>query len=107
MVFKGPLLVGLPENGYSNAYHSHDLQGCAQRGSLADAQDVRVLDVGCGANLIYPLLGAALHGWKFVGVDVTDAALAGAARNRAKNPSLGPLIELRRSASTGGPNTGA
>ena len=28
---------------------------------------VRVLDVGCGANLIYPLLGAALRGWRFVG----------------------------------------
>ena len=57
---------------------------------------VRVLDVGCGANLIYPLLGAALHGWRFVGSDVTDAALECAARNAAANPHLAPLIDLRR-----------
>jgi len=56
---------------------------------------VRVLDVGCGANLIYPLLGAASAGWRFVGSDVTDAALDAAARNAAANPHLAPLIELR------------
>ena len=57
---------------------------------------MRVLDVGCGANLIYPLLGAALRGWRFVGSDVTDAALEAAARNAAANPHLAPLIDLRR-----------
>jgi len=57
---------------------------------------VRVLDVGCGANLIYPLLGAALCGWRFVGSDVTDAALDWAGRNAAASPHLAPLIELRR-----------
>lgn len=57
---------------------------------------MRVLDVGCGANLIYPLLGAALCGWRFVGSDVTDAALDWAGRNAAASPHLAPLIELRR-----------
>ena len=57
---------------------------------------MRVLDVGCGANLIYPLLGAALRGWRFVGSDVTGAALEAAARNAAANPHLAPLIDLRR-----------
>ena len=52
--------------------------------------------MGCGANLIYPLLGAALRGWRFVGSDVTDAALEAAARNATANPHLAPLIELRR-----------
>ena len=59
---------------------------------------VRVLDVGCGANLIYPLLGAAMHGWAFVGADVTDAAMEWAKRNRAANPHLAALLEVRRSA---------
>ena len=58
--------------------------------------DVSVLDVGCGANLIYPLLGAALHRWRFVGSDVTDVALEGAERNAAANPHLAHLIKLRR-----------
>mmetsp|Transcript_2504 Transcript_2504/g.7537 ORF Transcript_2504/g.7537 Transcript_2504/m.7537 type:complete len:429 (-) Transcript_2504:2387-3673(-) len=53
------------------------------------------LDIGCGANLIYPLLGAAVHGWKFVAVDVTDVAMAGARANAALNPHLVHLIEVR------------
>lgn len=52
------------------------------------------LDIGCGANLIYPLLGAAVHGWKFVAVDVTDVAMAGARANAALNPHLVHLIEV-------------
>jgi 23S rRNA (adenine1618-N6)-methyltransferase len=54
------------------------------------------LDVGCGANLIYPLLAAALCGWRMVGADVTPAALRWAARNLGANPQLRRLIELRQ-----------
>ncbi|KAL4858898.1 U6 small nuclear RNA (adenine-(43)-N(6))-methyltransferase [Chlorella vulgaris] len=54
------------------------------------------LDIGCGANLIYPLLGAVLCGWSFVGADVTAAALRWAARNLGANPHLAQLIEVRR-----------
>ena len=63
---------------------------------------VRVLDIGCGANLIYPLLGAAMHGWAFVAADVTEPALDWAARNRGANPHLAPLIEVRRSGAGSG-----
>ena len=62
----------------------------------AEAGSVRVLDVGCGANLIYPLLGAAMHGWRFVGVDITDTAIEWAERNAAANPHLQHLLEIRR-----------
>jgi 23S rRNA (adenine1618-N6)-methyltransferase len=36
---------------------------------------VRGLDIGCGANFIYCLLGAALYGWHMTGVDVTQVGL--------------------------------
>lgn len=62
----------------------------------AEASSVRVLDVGCGANLIYPLLGAAMHGWRFVGVDITDTAVEWAERNAAANPRLQHLLKIRR-----------
>lgn len=29
--------------------------------------DVKGFDIGTGANCIYPLLGASILGWKFVG----------------------------------------
>ncbi len=68
--------------------------------------EVAGLDIGCGANLIYPLLGAALHGWRFVAVDVTDAALAGARANLASNPHLATLIEVSYTSDSAGLRAG-
>ena len=67
-----------------------------QLSCLAAQAPVRVLDIGCGANLIYPLLGAAMHGWHFVGVDITDTAIEWAGKNAATNPHLAHLLEVRR-----------
>ncbi|XP_062217999.1 uncharacterized protein LOC133918248 [Phragmites australis] len=56
---------------------------------------VRGVDIGTGANCIYPLLGASLLGWSFVGSDVTDVALEWAKKNVESNPHLAELIEIR------------
>jgi 23S rRNA (adenine1618-N6)-methyltransferase len=69
-------------------------------GGPAAAGDVLGLDIGCGANLIYPLLGAAQHGWRFVAADITDAAISGAAANLAANPHLAHLIQVQNVAVT-------
>lgn len=58
--------------------------------------DVVVLDIGVGANCIYPLLGASAYGWRFVGTEVDAAALAVARRIVGANPALSPLIDLRQ-----------
>lgn len=56
---------------------------------------VKGLDIGCGANLIYPLLGASVFNWKFVAVDNTAEAMGAAEQNLALNTHLQGLIELR------------
>uniref|UniRef100_A0A0E0JUT7 U6 small nuclear RNA (adenine-(43)-N(6))-methyltransferase n=1 Tax=Oryza punctata TaxID=4537 RepID=A0A0E0JUT7_ORYPU len=56
---------------------------------------IRGFDIGTGANCIYPLLGASLLGWSFVGSDVTDVALEWAKKNVESNPQLAALIEIR------------
>lgn len=38
----------------------------------------QVLDIGTGANCIYPLVGHRAFGWRFVGSDINPAALANA-----------------------------
>ena len=53
------------------------------------------LDVGVGASCVYPLIGASLNGWRFVGIDVTDVAVASARANAAGNPAIRHLIEIR------------
>jgi 23S rRNA (adenine1618-N6)-methyltransferase len=58
---------------------------------LRRGADVRVLDVGTGASVIYPLIGACEYGWSFVGAEVDAASL----RWAQKNAALTGQIELR------------
>lgn len=60
------------------------------------SEKVRGFDIGTGANCIYPLLGASLLAWSFVGSDVTDVALEWAERNVKNNPHIADLIEIRK-----------
>ena len=53
------------------------------------------LDVGVGASCVYPLIGASLNGWRFVGIDVTDVAVASARANAEANVAIRHLIEIR------------
>ncbi len=69
-------------------HHLADLVG--ERGP-----SVRVLDVGVGANCVYPLVGHKEYGWSFVGVDVDEGALGSAARIVRAN-GLESAIALRR-----------
>ena len=55
---------------------------------------VRVLDIGVGANCIYPLLGRSSYGWQFVGTDIDANALASAQAIIDAN-QLSAAIELR------------
>lgn len=58
--------------------------------------EYNILDIGCGANLVYPLLGTSYFGWSFVGCDIQMDALLIAARNRDSNPSVSPRIILKK-----------
>jgi 23S rRNA (adenine1618-N6)-methyltransferase len=66
----------------------------ADGGDIPRGPSVRVLDVGVGANCIYPLIGQRSYGWSFVGSDIDPAALANAQRIVDAN-GLGDGIELR------------
>jgi len=53
-----------------------------------------VLDVGTGANCIYPIIGSAEYGWDFVGSELDDQAFDAAERNRNANPALAKHLQL-------------
>lgn len=57
--------------------------------------EVRALDIGTGANCIYPILGSREYGWRFLGSDIDPAALASALKVVQGNPGLAEVIELR------------
>jgi 23S rRNA (adenine1618-N6)-methyltransferase len=61
----------------------------------ARGETVRVLDVGVGANCIYPILGRAEYGWRFTGSDVDPGAIESAQKIVDSNPNLKGGVELR------------
>ncbi|SFM88642.1 23S rRNA m(6)A-1618 methyltransferase [Izhakiella capsodis] len=55
-----------------------------------------ILDIGCGANLIYPLIGQYEYGWRFTGSEINELAVNAANKIIAANPGLNRKIRLRR-----------
>lgn len=55
-----------------------------------------LLDIGVGANCIYPLIGVHEYGWRFTGSETNDRAFASAQAIINGNPGLTRAIRLRR-----------
>jgi len=43
-----------------------------------DLSNIKGLDIGVGANCIYPLVGNSVYNWKFVGSDIDDISIENA-----------------------------
>lgn len=74
-----------------------DLLAQDQDGLLPNGAHIRALDIGTGANCIYPLLGHLDYRWRFVGSDIDPVAL-GSAQAIVQANKLSKAIELRRQA---------
>jgi 23S rRNA (adenine1618-N6)-methyltransferase len=64
-------------------------------GSIPRGKTVKVLDVGVGANCIYPLIGHHEYGWNFVGSDI-DALAIKSASNIVEANGLTRQISIRK-----------
>jgi len=76
-------------------HHAADLLARDRNGSIPRGPDIRVLDIGVGANCIYPLIGHHEYGWRFVGSDTDAVALRAAQQIVDANPGLAAAIEFR------------
>lgn len=59
-------------------------------------QTVRGLDVGVGANAIYPIIGSQIYDWHFVGSDIAPKSVECAQQIVATNPNLQSHITIRQ-----------
>ncbi|XP_014509863.1 U6 small nuclear RNA (adenine-(43)-N(6))-methyltransferase-like isoform X1 [Vigna radiata var. radiata] len=92
----GQLCPTVPNRSNYIHWLEHLLSSNIIPGTISSDSKVRGFDIGTGASCIYPLLGASLHGWSFVGSDVTDVAIEWAEKNVSSNPHISNLIEIRR-----------
>ncbi|WP_232835072.1 23S rRNA (adenine(1618)-N(6))-methyltransferase RlmF [Pleomorphovibrio marinus] len=58
-------------------------------------KEVKCLDIGVGANCIYPIIGQHEYGWTFVGSDIDPKAMASAQKIVDGNPQLKNRVSLR------------
>ncbi len=61
---------------------------------LLGKAEARVLDVGTGANCIYPIIGSQSYGWKFVGSDIDPIAVKAARLIVESNPCLTKKVRI-------------
>lgn len=71
-----------------------DLLASCHKGRIP--KTVLGLDIGSGANCIYPLIAASEYGWQMVGSDINPASLENAQNILAANPALAQRISLRQ-----------
>jgi len=76
-------------------HHIADLLGTADNAAASPREPVTVLDIGTGANCIYPLIGASEYGWRFVGTEIDPVALRWARKLVTDNSAVAGLIECR------------
>lgn len=76
-------------------HYAADLLAQSNAGELPPGRKVKVLDIGTGANLIYPILGNSIYDWSFVGAELDQKSIISAQKIIDKNPNLNGKIELR------------
>lgn len=59
-------------------HHLADLLAESFNQNIPRGRHVKVLDIGTGASLVYPLTGQGEYGWHFTGVDIDETALKSA-----------------------------
>lgn len=72
-----------------------DLLATSNNGIIPEGDIVQGLDVGVGANCIYPIIGNSAYSWSFVGTDIDENAIQNCKKIIASNPKLMDTISLQ------------
>lgn len=63
---------------------------------IPKGRHIKGLDIGVGANCIYPIIGNHEYGWSFIGSDTDETAITSAKTIEQCNSNLKSNIEIRR-----------
>lgn len=62
---------------------------------IGNKKKVTVLDIGTGANCIYPIIGSQSYGWNYIGSDIDPKSIENAQKIIDANDNLKNKIKLR------------
>lgn len=63
--------------------------------AIKKGNKITCLDIGVGANCIYPIIGSQEYGWSFIGADIDPIAIASAKNIVEGNTCLTDKVEVR------------
>ena len=72
-----------------------DLLAASNNGNIPQGETVQGLDIGIGANCIYPIIGNGSYGWSFVGTDIDENAIQNCKKIIQNNTKLVDVISLQ------------
>ncbi|MFT6202967.1 MAG: 23S rRNA (adenine1618-N6)-methyltransferase [Spirosomataceae bacterium] len=72
-----------------------DLLADKNNGKVPIGNKITVLDIGVGANCIYPIIGVVEYGWNFIGADVDEKSIQSVRRIMEANEQLSGKISCR------------
>jgi len=72
-----------------------DLLSSCNDSVIPRGQSVSVLDIGVGANCVYPIIGNHDYGWHFTGTDIDTVSINSAQRIINSNSTLNGQVDLR------------
>ena len=76
-------------------HHIADLLGGCNHGEIPKGNQIKCLDIGVGANCVYPIIGNKEYGWSFIGSDTDPVSIESASEIVKMNSILNGKIELR------------
>jgi len=76
-------------------HHMADLLCENNFGTIPTGDKITCLDIGIGANCIYPIIGVTEYQWKFIGSDINPKSIESAQKIINSNPSLIKRVECR------------
>ncbi|TMU14579.1 23S rRNA (adenine(1618)-N(6))-methyltransferase RlmF [Halomonas sp. ATBC28] len=79
----------------SRADYIHYMADLLECGLGHERPSIKLLDIGTGANGIYPLLACQIYGWQCVGSDINPQSLENVATIITNNPKLKDRFTLR------------
>lgn len=76
-------------------HYAADLLGSMNNGKIPTGEKIKCLDIGVGANCVYPIIGNKEYGWSFIGTEIDPLAIESANKIIEMNPQLKNKIEIR------------
>ncbi|MCE2593651.1 23S rRNA (adenine(1618)-N(6))-methyltransferase RlmF [Motilimonas cestriensis] len=77
-------------------HYGADLLARLNQGKVPIGKKIKLVDIGTGANCIYPIIGSQSYGWSFIASDIDPVSVKTAQAIVQSNPNLTGLIDVKQ-----------